>query len=220
MHMEWRTFYLDVTLIPLGLLINLIYHVWLWYKVRTQPSLTMFGIDADGRRLWIPAIIKDIEKKNIVAVQSVRNMMMGSIFMANTSIVLCCGLGAMISSTYRVKKPLIDSVYGGQGEFVVALKYAIIFTTFLFSFFFYSLSVGFLTQLSILVCLPQHVISLVTAEHLTDLLRKASILNIVGDRLSHTGLFLLLWIFGPVMAFSCSVAMLLVFHKVDFVVLK
>ena len=58
MRMEWRTFYLDVTLIPLGLLLNLIYHVWLWYKVRTQASLTVFGIDADGRRLWIPAIIK------------------------------------------------------------------------------------------------------------------------------------------------------------------
>jgi len=58
MHMEWRTFYLDVTLVPLGLLINLTYHVWLWHKVRTQPSLTIFGIDADGRRLWIPTIIK------------------------------------------------------------------------------------------------------------------------------------------------------------------
>ncbi|CAJ1952399.1 unnamed protein product [Sphenostylis stenocarpa] len=217
MHMEWRTFYLDVTLIPLGLLINLTYHVWLWHKVRTQAPLTIFGVDADGRRLWIPAIIKDIEKKSIVAVQSVRNLMMGSIFMANTSILLCCGLGAVISSTCRVRKPFIDSVYEAHGEFVVALKYATIFTIFLFSFLFHSLSVRFLSQLSILICSPQHVITLVTPEYLTDLLRKATILNFLGNRLSHTGLFLLLWIFGPVMAFSCSVAMLLVLHKMDFV---
>jgi len=168
--------------------------------------------------VWI--LWKDIEKKNIVAVQSVRNMIMGSVFMANTSILLCCGLGAVISSTYRVKKPLIDSVYGAQGESVVALKYATIFTTFLFSFLFHSLSVRFLSQLSFLICLPQHGIALVTPEYLTHLLRKATVLNIVGNRLSHTGLFLLLWIFGPVMAFSFSLVVLFVFHKMDFVAAK
>ncbi|XP_027357313.1 uncharacterized protein LOC113866703 [Abrus precatorius] len=215
--MVWRALYLDVMLIPLGLLINFGYHLWLWHKVRTQAFLTIFGIDIDGRCLWVPTIIKDIDKKNIVAVQSVRNMMMGSIFMASTSIVLCCGLGAVISSTYSVKKPLIDSVYGAQGEFAVALKYATLFVVFIFSFLFHSLSVCFLCQLSILICTPQDVMSLVTQEYLIEILRKATILSIVGNRVLHTGLPLLLWIFGPVMAFSCEVAMVLVLHKLDFV---
>ncbi|KAG5007388.1 hypothetical protein GLYMA_09G159100v4 [Glycine max] len=219
--MEWRTCYLDMTLIPLGLLINIGYHVWLCYKVRTQASLTIFGIDADGRCSWVPAMIKDIEKNNIVAIQNIRNMIMGSIFMASTSILLCCGLGAMISSTYSVKKPLIDSIYGAHGEFVLALKYATLFTIFLFSFLFHSLSVRFLTQLSILICTPQDAImTLVTPKYLTELLRKATFLNIVGNRILHTGLALLLWICGPVMAFLCSVAMLLVLHKLDFVARK
>ncbi|KAK7380166.1 hypothetical protein VNO78_32634 [Psophocarpus tetragonolobus] len=215
--MEWSTFDLDVTLIPLGLLINLSYHVWLWYKVRTQASLTIFRIDASGRCLWIPTIIKENEKKEILAVQSIRNMMMGSISMASTSIVLCCSLAAVISSTYSVKKPLVDSIYGANGESVVALKYVTHFTIFLFSFLFHSLAVGLLTQLSILICSPQHIIAFVTPQYLTDLFRKATILNIVGNRLLHTGLFLLLWIFGPVMAFSSSVAMVFLLHKLDFV---
>uniref|UniRef100_A0A151UI56 DUF599 domain-containing protein n=2 Tax=Cajanus cajan TaxID=3821 RepID=A0A151UI56_CAJCA len=218
--MEWRTCYLDMTLIPLGLLINVGYHVWLWHKVRTHASITIFGIDADGRYLWVSGMMKDIDKKNIVAVQSIRNMMMGSIFMANTSILLCCGLGAVISSTYSVKKPLMESIYGAHGEYVVALKYATLFAIFLFSFLFHSLAVRFLTHLSILICTPQDVMTLVTPQYLSELLRRATILNIVGNRILHTGLALLLWIFGPVMAFSCLVAMLLVLHKLDFVARK
>ncbi|KAJ1402664.1 hypothetical protein SESBI_27850 [Sesbania bispinosa] len=218
--MEWRTAYLDVMLIPLGLLINLAYHVWLWYKLRTQAFLTIFGIEANGRCLWVPTIMKDIDKKNIVAIQSIRNMIMGSVFMASTSILLCCGLGAVISSTYSVKKPLHDSIYGAHGEFAVALKYATLFTIFLSSFLFHSLSIRFLNQLSILICTPQDALSMVTTEYLTELLKKANILSVMGNRIFHTGLPLLLWIFGPVMAFSCSMAMLLVLHKVDFVVRK
>lgn len=142
---------------------------------------------------------------------------MGSIFMASTSILLCCGLGSVISSTYNVKKTINSTIYGAHGEFVVALKYATLFIIFLFSFLFHSLAVRFLGQLSILICTPQDVMTLVTPEYLSELLRRATILNIVGNRILHTGLPLLLWIFGPVMAFSCSVAMLLVLLNVDFV---
>ncbi|KAK7291248.1 hypothetical protein RIF29_06235 [Crotalaria pallida] len=212
-----KTYYMDVMLVPSGLLINLAYHVWLWHKVRTQAFSTIFGIDADGRCLWVPAMMKDIDKKNIVAVQSIRNMIMGSTLMASTSILLCCGLGAVISSTYSVKKPISDSIFGAQGEFTVALKFATLFTIFLFSFLFHSLSVRFLSQLSILICTPQDAMCMVTPEYLSDLLAKATILNIVGNRVFYTGLPFLLWIFGPVMAFLCSIAMLLVLHELDFV---
>nr|KYP56090.1 hypothetical protein KK1_002320 [Cajanus cajan] len=78
--MEWRNYYMDVMLVPLGLVMMVAYHVWLWHKTQTQPFSTTFGRDAHGRRLWVPAMIKDIDKKNIVAVQSLRNLIMGSWF--------------------------------------------------------------------------------------------------------------------------------------------
>ncbi|MED6159189.1 hypothetical protein PIB30_039966 [Stylosanthes scabra] len=215
-----------MVLVPLGLLINLSYHIWLWHRVRTQPFLTIFGIDVHGRSLWISSMIKDIEKKNIVAVQSIRNMIMGSSIMANTSILLCCGLGALISSNYTLKKPPIysSSIYGAHGELAFILKYAILFTLFLFSFLFHTLSIRFFNQLTILISTPQqndiinsNVTCIVTIQYLNELMRKANILGILGNRVFHMGLPLLLWIFGPVMAFSCSLAMVVLFHKLDFV---
>lgn len=142
---------------------------------------------------------------------------MGSTLMATTSILLCSGLAAVISSTYSVKKPLNDTVYGAHGEFMVALKYVTLLTIFLFSFFCHSLSIRFINQVNILINTPQDETSIVTPEYVYELLEKGFLLNTVGNRLFHIGLPLLLWIFGPVLVFLCSVTMVPVLYNLDFV---
>ncbi|CAL0323099.1 unnamed protein product [Lupinus luteus] len=215
--MEWKKCYLDVILVPLGFVISIGYHFWLWHKVRTQPHTTIIGINGSGCRNWVRAMMKDNEKKNILVVQSLRNIIMGSTLMATTSILLCCGLAAMISSTYSVKKPLNDTIYGTHGEFIVALKYVTLLTMFLFSFFSHTLSIRFINQVTILINIPQDPMSLVTHEYVCEVLEKGFILNNVGNRLFYTGLPILLWIFGPVLVFLCSLTMVLVLYNLDFV---
>jgi uncharacterized membrane protein len=167
--------------------------------------------------LWVAAIVTDNEKKNILAVQTLRNAIMGSTLMATTSILLCSGLAAVISSTYSVKKPLNDTVYGAHGEFMVALKYVTLLTIFLFSFLCHSLSIRFINQVNILINAPQEPMSLVTTDYVTELLEKGYMLNTAGNRLFYAGLPLLLWIFGPVLVFLCSVTMVPLLYNLDIV---
>lgn len=138
-------------------------------------------------------LLQDIDKKNIVAIQSLRNLIMGSTLMATTSMLICTGLGAVISSTYSVKNVINDTIFGAHSDFMVGLKYAIILAILLFSFLFHTFSIGFLNQVNILICTPQDVKSLVTLEYLTQLLDKAIILNTVGNMLFYSALPLLLW---------------------------
>ncbi|XP_059644098.1 uncharacterized protein LOC132285888 [Cornus florida] len=216
--MEWKKCYLDVILVPLGLLITVAYHVWLWHKVRTQPMTTIIGTNASGRRMWVSAIIKDNDKKNILAVQTIRNTIMGSTLMATTSILLCSGLAAVISSTYSIKKPLNDTIYGAHGEFMAALKYVTLLLIFLFSFLCHSLSIRFVNQVNFLInCPMDHTCMVITPEYVYELLEKGFVLNTVGNRLFYAALPLLLWIFGPVLVFLCSVTMVPVLYNLDFV---
>ncbi|XP_038712617.1 uncharacterized protein LOC120006604 [Tripterygium wilfordii] len=224
--MEWKKCYLDVILVPLGFLITLGYHFWLWHKVRTQPLTTIIGINATARRFWVSAIMKDNEKKNILAVQTLRNAIMGSTLMATTSILLSAGLAALISSTYSVKKPLEDAVYGAHGEFMVALKYVTILTIFLFSFLCHSLSIRFINQVNILINVPHQEYDsssetttsfIVTPDYVNELLEKGFMLNTVGNRLFYAALPLLVWIFGPVLVFLCSLTLVPVLYNLDFV---
>jgi len=143
---------------------------------------------------------------------------MGATLMATTSILLCSGLAAIISSSYSVKKPLEDTVYGGHGEFMVSLKYVTLLSIFLFSFFCHSLSIRFINQVNILINTPQDPMSLVSPEYVNQILEKGFLLNTVGNRLFYAALPLLLWIFGPVLVFLCSLAMVPVLYNLDFVV--
>ncbi|KAG2239919.1 hypothetical protein Bca52824_091278 [Brassica carinata] len=221
--MEWRECYLDVILVPPGLMVYAAYHVYLWYKLRTQPLTTIIGTNARARRFWVASIIKDNDKKNILAVQTLRNCIMGSTLMATTSILLCAGLAAVISSTYAVKKPLNDAVYGAHGEFMVALKYVTILAIFLFSFFSHSLSIRFINQVNILINTPfppeeldEEEMMVTQEEYVAELLERGFVLNTVGNRLFYAALPLMLWIFGPVLVFLCSVMMVPLLYNLDF----
>jgi len=187
--------------------------------VRTQPLATIIGTNATGRRLWVSAMMKDNDKKNILAVQTLRNTIMGSTLMATTSILLCSGLAAVISSTYSVKKPLNDTIYGAHGEFMVALKYVTVLLLFLFSFMCHSLSIRFVNQVNFLINCPQGLEmfnDIITPNYIADLLEKGATLNTVGNRLFYSALPLLLWIFGPVLVFLCSLTLVPVLYNIDF----
>ncbi|QCD95031.1 hypothetical protein DEO72_LG5g3123 [Vigna unguiculata] len=214
--MEWRKYYLDAILVPLGLVMMVAYHVWLWHKTQTQPFTTTFGREADGRRLWVLLMIKDVDRRSIVAIQSLRNLIMASTLMATSAILICAGLGAVISSTYSAKEAIDNTIFGAHGELMVGLKYAILLATFLFSFLCHTCCIGFLNQINILICSPQDHKSLVTSHYLTHLFDKAIVLNTLGNRLFYSALSFLLWIFGPVPTFLSSMAMLLLLYNLDF----
>ncbi|KAJ9556332.1 hypothetical protein OSB04_010946 [Centaurea solstitialis] len=213
--MEWKKCYLDVILVPLSFFITIGYHVWLWQKVRKQPLTTIIGTNNRGRRLWVSTIMEDNDKKNILAVQTLRNTIMGATLMATTSILLCSGLAAVISSTYSVKRPINDTIYGAHGEFMVALKYVTLLLVFLASFMCHSLSIRFINQVNFLINCPPE--STVTCEYVAELLEKGFTLNAVGNRLFYSALPIVLWIFGPVLVFVCSVTMVSMLYNLDFV---
>lgn len=161
--------------------------------------------------------MQDNDKKNILAVQTLRNTIMGSTLMATTSILLSSGLAAVISSTYSIKKPLNDTVYGAHGEFMVALKYVTLLLVFLFSFLCYSLSIRFISQVNFLINCPQDNSSVINPGYVSELLEKGFVLNTVGNRLFYVALPLMLWIFGPVLVFLCSITLVPVLYNLDFV---
>ena len=166
--------------------------------------------------------MQDNEKKNILAVQTLRNTIMGSTLMATTSILLCSGLAAILSSTYSIKKPLNDTVYGARSEFMVAVKYVTLLLFFLFSFLCHSLSIRFINQVNFLINVSHQEqqmggSNVITPAYVGELLEKGFILNTVGNRLFYAALPLLLWIFGPVLVFLCCIAFVPVLYNLDLV---
>uniref|UniRef100_A0ACD5ZSK0 Uncharacterized protein n=1 Tax=Avena sativa TaxID=4498 RepID=A0ACD5ZSK0_AVESA len=224
--MAWRDSYLDLVLIPVGLLFPIVYHMWLWRSVRRYPLHSTIGIGAAARRIWVLSMMKDNEKKSTLVVQSMRNVIMGSTLVATTSILFCTGVAAVLSSTYAVKKPISDAVFGAHGEYMMALKYVALLTTFLLSFLCHSLAICSLNQATFLVNAFSQFFALpdgggrnlpVNKEYIVEVLDRGFLLNFVGNRLFYGGVPLLLWIFGPVLACLCSMVMIPILYNIDMV---
>ncbi|PKA50832.1 hypothetical protein AXF42_Ash007487 [Apostasia shenzhenica] len=215
--MEWSKSYLDLILIPLSLLSFFLYHAWLWRKVEAEPHLTDIGISSAAHRQWVISMMKENDKKNILAVQTLRNSIMGATLMASTTILLCTGLAAVLSSTYSVKHSVNGAVYGAHGPLSLALKYAVILAVFLAAFYAYSLSIWFFSQVNFLINVVGDCGSppVVSPEYVSRMLEKAFMLWIAGNRIFYSGISLLLWIFGPTLVLLCSVFVLQVLYKMD-----
>ncbi|KAK1290126.1 hypothetical protein QJS10_CPB18g00055 [Acorus calamus] len=186
--MEWRKSYLDVILVPLGLAASIAYHSWLWHKVKTQPQHTMIGINASARRLWVASIMKDNGKKTILAVQTLRNTIMGATLMALTSVLLSAAIAAMISSKYTVKNPIfIDNstitTYGAHGDFTLSVKYVTLLLVFVFAFVCHSLSIRFINRFNhLIIFINAHSAdSSAIVECMADLLERGFAFNVIGS---------------------------------------
>src|SRR5262245_36597073 len=65
------------------------YHVYLRVRTRRDPDYTIQALLNKGRAAWVERMMK--EKEGILAVQTLRNSIMGATFFASTSVALIVG---------------------------------------------------------------------------------------------------------------------------------
>ncbi|KAJ7543404.1 hypothetical protein O6H91_09G036800 [Diphasiastrum complanatum] len=216
--MAWDERDLDLVLVPVGMCLLIGYHAFLFYKVKRNPLQTVMGINHTARTTWVYAVMKDNDKKNILAVQTLRNTIMASTLMASTSILMSSGLAAFISSTYNVKQPLMHYTYGAHTGLAVSVKFMCLLACFLFSFFCYMQSIRLINHVNYLINIPLDEVSGgITPEYVAHVLAKGSDFFTVGTRGFYFAFPLLLWIFGPIPLVICSFAIVPVLYRVDMV---
>lgn len=66
-----------------------VYHMHLYLKIHRAPLTTAIGITNHARHMWVEAIIRD--KRDILAVQTLRNQVMAATFLASTAILISLG---------------------------------------------------------------------------------------------------------------------------------
>jgi uncharacterized membrane protein len=115
--------------------------------MRTVVVLTQYLV------AWI--LRQDNEKKNLLAVQSLRNTIMGSTLMASTAILMSSTTGVFMTSTYfnSMSKPML----GGANDTLTSVKYMSLLFCFLFAFLCFMQSVRYLNHVNYLINVPLHI---------------------------------------------------------------
>ncbi|KAL2634743.1 hypothetical protein R1flu_006222 [Riccia fluitans] len=211
--MAWKLEYLDIILAPLAFGLMIAYNVQLYFRFSRHPESTVMGVNNRARRAWVREIMRDNDKKNILAVQTLRNSIMGSTLLATTAILLSSAVAAFLASSYDVRKPIHNAIVGAESSSSVAIKYICLMTGFLLAFLCYVQAVRYTNHVNFIINVP--VQGDITPDYVADILEKGSNFHTMGTRAFYCMIPVLLWLFGPISLLVSVIILVPIWYVLD-----
>lgn len=183
------------------------YHVFLYYRFRKNPLSTTVGHNHAARKLWCQMVMK--ERRDILAVQTIRNTLMSSSLLASTSLTLSAVVAAYLVNTVQST--------GLAGLDVLASSYLkpihkffAVILCFACSFYCYMQSVRASNHASYMITLNTDEEELYGPESVYLIIRRGADFHTIGTRMFYLAFLMVLWIFGPIPVLVATI--LLVWH--------
>uniref|UniRef100_A0A5B7BGT4 DUF599 domain-containing protein n=1 Tax=Davidia involucrata TaxID=16924 RepID=A0A5B7BGT4_DAVIN len=206
---------LDYVLVPLGMTVFGLYHLWLLFTIVRNPRRTVVGINAESRHQWVYSMMADPVKNGVLTVQTIRNNIMASTLLATTAITLSSLISVFVSNTSSSANISSDLIYGNQTPIMSSIKYFAILLCFLVAFLCNVQSIRYYAHVSFLATLPTLKDSRESIEYVARSLNRGSIFWSLGLRAFYLSFPLFLWIFGPIPMFVCCCIMSFVLYFLD-----
>ncbi|XP_057984215.1 uncharacterized protein LOC131168638 [Malania oleifera] len=217
---------LDYALVPMGLMVMVAYHVWLFHRITHHPKTTIFGINAINRRFWVSAMMEDAGKSGVLAVQTLRNNIMASTLLASTAITLSSIIAVLMTGGDWTRSAGLPLVLGDRSELGFSIKFFSILVCFLVGFFLNVQSIRYYSHASFLITIPfknlgshrrreenQH--HCLTTEYVAGIVNRGSCYWSVGLRAFYFSFPLFFWMFGPIPMFLCCLVLLCMLYFLD-----
>ncbi|KAI8823555.1 uncharacterized protein EV422DRAFT_585116 [Fimicolochytrium jonesii] len=219
----------------LSVLCHAAYHAFLFHTVRHAPTRTVYGLTRAARRVWVAAIM--FRKNEILAVQTLRNWVMASSFLATTAVlVITAALTVVAQIVARWNEEMTKGPMFPMIQFVTndwfSFRLAALCVVCAGAFFCFSQSVRFFNHAA-LVCNvnvsphpPHAAAATATATSFKYLhnnpIRVAAILNrgcffyTAGMRCYYYLFPIVAWFWGPLALGIASALLLPVLRMIDF----
>lgn len=206
----WTEFFIAGT----GFLVLTGYHIHLIYQVKIDPLETSIGLTNRLRRDWVETVMS--ENRDILAVQTLRNWVMASSFLASTAVLVDL---ALISVAFRAEN--IEEIshtlnfFGVRSQVLWLIKLILLIVDFFFAFFNFTLSIRYYNHASYAINIPPKQDPIVTYDAVAGIINHGSIHYTLGMRAYFLSVPLLLWLFGPTWMLAGSIIMTAILYKLD-----
>lgn len=201
---------IDMVLVPLGLAVMFGYHLVLLYRILRFPHTTVVGYENHNMRAWVERMLKGSPDETAIALQVISSNMSESSTLASVSIALSSLIGTWIGSTSKVF--MTQVIYGDTSQSTASVKYVSLLVCFLAAFTCFIHSARYFVHATYLVSTLDSDIPVSYVQ--TAVIRGSNFWS-VGLRALYFATTLLMWIFGPIPMFACSLFMVLALHFLD-----
>lgn len=211
MGYTWKEEDLDFVLVPCGLLIMIGYHLFHLNRCIRQPHTTVVGYENHHRRTWVQKTLEVEAKERGQAISIISSNVSAANSLSSISLALSSLIGAWIGSSYH-NDYITKSIYGNTSATITYLKYVSLLACFLIAFACFVQTVRCFVHASFLISMPNCEIPVGSVE---GAVIRGSNFWVVGLRSLYFAINLLLWIFGPIPMFVCSVVTVALLHFLD-----
>ena len=195
-------------------LILALYHAQWIYRIYRKPMTTAVGITNHLRGHWVESIME--ERRDILAVQTLRNWTMAASFLASTGILICLGLLSVAASPEKIAEitPSLNEVVR-EHRVLWLFKLMVLIVDFFFIFFSFCLAIRYLNHVNFMINVPFNLAHKITPEYITEILNRGMMHYTMGMRGYYFSVLLFLWLFGPIWMLLGTVVMTIVLYHLD-----
>ena len=191
-----------------------LYHLHLYVKVRRSPDTTAVGLANLMRQQWVETTMA--ERRDILAVQTLRNWVMASSLLASTAILISLGiLNTVVRPSGFQEITHALNIAGTRSEALWVVKLMLLAVDFFLAFFNFTLAIRYFNHAGYGLGLPDTHAGVASHEFVTEVVNHASLHYTIGMRCYYLAIPLGLWIFGPTWMFIGSIILIMVLYRLD-----
>lgn len=198
-----------------SVLLVIVYHLFLRRKIRKDSAYTVQAINKIARTAWVETIMHD-GKKDLLAVQTLRNSTMAATFLASTSVLLIIGVltlseqGGRFEATWHA----LNTVGAKHPELWMTKLIFLLLDLFV-AFFSFAMSIRVFNHVGYMINVPlglNH--KMITPAHVAIHLNRAGGFYSIGMRSYYFLVPLVFWLFSPYFMLASTIALLLALYRI------
>ena len=190
------------------------YHLHWIYLIYRKPMTTAMGITNHLRGHWVESIMA--ERRDILAVQTLRNWVMAASFLASTGILICIGLLTVDASPQKMAEitPSLNELVR-EHRVLWLFKLMVLIIDFFFIFFSFCLAIRYFNHVNFMINVPSDLAHKITPEYVTEILNRGMMHYTMGMRGYYFSVLLFLWLFGPIWMLIGTVIITIILYHLD-----
>lgn len=215
--MDWlNSLGIDLAAFLLSVALIGAYYVHLGIRLRRDPTYAIQGINNLARSLWVIHIMSS-PGKDVMAVQTLRNFVMGASLMASTAAMLIIGTLTLSGQADNIARSWhVLNLVNAHGAGLWLAKVICLLVDFIVAFFAFAMSVRLANQVVFMVNVPDTGAHAGLSPHAVgERLNRAGGLFSIGMRAFFFAVPLVFWLFGPMFLVLATAGLVLVLHRLD-----
>lgn len=192
------------------------YELFRWSKVRGDRFYTVQGVNAAARAAWVHSIMTT-PGKDILAVQTLRNAIMGPTFLASTAVLLMLGVLSLSGQSDKLETTWHSlNVFGTSHPSLWTLKVVFLLLDLFLAFFSFTLAIRLFIHVGFMINVPETLRHrTISPDHVALHLNRAGSWHSIGVRAYYYSVPLVFSLFGPLLMLIATVLLIAVLFSID-----